>query len=151
RLEQNYRSTQKILRAASAVIRKNIGRKGKELWTENDQGSNIRYFQAYSGEGEAQFVIQKIREHLRDDSQIKAAVLYRANSQSRLFEEACRRENLRYQIVGGFSFYERAEVKDTIAYLKLSLNPNDSIALSRVLNMPPRGIGKGTVEAIESL
>ena len=151
RLEQNYRSSQKILKAASAVIKNNQGRKGKELWTENDQGSNIRYYQAYSGDGEAQFVVEKIREHLREDSKTKFAVLYRANSQSRLFEEACRRENLRYQIVGGFSFYERAEVKDTIAYLKLALNPNDSIALSRVLNTPPRGIGKGTVDAIESL
>jgi len=103
RLEQNYRSSQKILKAASTVIRNNKGRKGKELWTQNDHGSDIRYFQAYSGEGEARFVVEKIREHLRDDAQTRAAVLYRANSQSRLFEEACRRENLRYQIVGGFS------------------------------------------------
>src|SRR5439155_2020774 len=124
-------------------------RKGKELWTENEHGSNIRYFQAYSGEGEARFVAEKIREHMREDPQVRCAILYRANSQSRLFEEACRREGLRYQIVGGFSFYERAEVKDTISYLKLALNPDDSIALSRVLNTPPRGIGKTTVDAIE--
>src|SRR5581483_8422636 len=149
RLEQNYRSTGKILDAAANVIRNNTARKGKELWTENEHGSKIKYYQAYNGEGEAGFVIDKIRDHLREDSNIKCAVLYRANSQSRLFEEACRRVGLRYQIVGGFSFYERAEVKDTIAYLKLALNPDDSIALSRVLNVPPRGIGKATVDAIE--
>ena len=98
---------------------------------------------------EARFVAGKIQEHLRADRDIRAAVLYRTNSQSRVFEEAMRRAGLPYNIVGGFSFYERMEVRDIIAYLKLALNPNDSIALQRVINTPPRGIGKETIDEIE--
>ena len=100
-------------------------------------------------EAEARWVAQKIVEHRRDEFDIRAAVLYRTNSQSRVFEEAMRRTGLQYNIIGGFSFYERMEVRDIIAYLKLALNPNDSIALQRVINSPPRGIGKTTIDEIE--
>jgi DNA helicase-2/ATP-dependent DNA helicase PcrA len=148
RLEQNYRSTQTILDVAGAVVKNNIERKGKSLWTSNPRGDLVRYFQAFDGESEARFVAAKILEHRDDDYNIRAAVLYRTNSQSRVFEEAMRRASLQYNIVGGFSFYERTEVRDIIAYLKLALNPNDSIALQRVINSPPRGIGKQTVDEL---
>src|SRR5215813_8384760 len=149
RLEQNYRSTQTILDVAGAVVKHNTERKGKTLWTSNPPGDRVRYYQAFDAEAEARFVAQKIREHRSEQSGIRAAVLYRTNSQSRVFEEAMRRAGLPYNIVGGFSFYERMEVRDIIAYLKLALNPNDSIALQRIINSPPRGIGKQTVEEIE--
>jgi DNA helicase-2/ATP-dependent DNA helicase PcrA len=148
RLEQNYRSTQTILDVAGAVVKHNIERKGKTLWTSNPRGDRVRYFQAFDAEAEARFVAGKILEHRNEEYDLRAAVLYRTNSQSRVFEEAMRRAGLPYNIVGGFSFYERMEVRDIIAYLKLALNPNDSIALQRVINSPPRGIGKQTVEEI---
>jgi DNA helicase-2/ATP-dependent DNA helicase PcrA len=149
RLEQNYRSTQNILDVAGAVVGHNATRKGKELWTENPTGERIRYYQAYDADGEARFVAAKIDEHRRSDPGIRAAVLYRTNSQSRVFEEAMRRAGHPYNIVGGFSFYERAEVRNIIAYLKLALNPHDSVALQRVINTPPRGLGKTTLDEIE--
>lgn len=149
RLEQNYRSTQNILDVASAVVKHNIERKGKNLWTANPTGERIKYFMASDAEEEARFVGSKIEEHLRFDSTARMAVLYRTNAQSRLFEETMRRIGTSYNIVGGFSFYERAEVRDIVAYLKLALNPQDSIALLRVINSPPRGIGKQTIEEIE--
>ncbi|MEJ7712727.1 MAG: 3'-5' exonuclease [Pyrinomonadaceae bacterium] len=139
RLEQNYRSTRNILEVAGRVVQNNTERKGKRLWTSNSTGERIRYYQAPDGEGEARFVAAKIDEHLRADRQIRAAVLYRTNSQSRVFEEALRRSGTAYNIVGGFSFYERAEVRDVVSYLKLALNPHDSIALLRVINSPARG------------
>jgi len=148
KLEQNYRSTQTILEAANKVIAKNTQRFPKNLFTEVGQGEKIRYYQSYDGEGEASFVAEKIQEHLRRDPKIRCAVLYRTNSQSRLFEESLRRRSIAYNIVGGFSFYERAEVKDTIAYLKLALNPNDDVALGRSINTPPRGIGKTTLDTL---
>ena len=150
RLEENYRSTQNILDVASGVIRHNLERKEKALWTQNSAGEKIRYFQALDAESEARFVTGKIEEHLRGDPNLRAAVLYRTNSQSRVFEEALRRAGLSYNIVGGFSFYERMEVRDIIAYLKLAMNRNDSIALQRVINTPTRGIGKMTLDEIES-
>jgi DNA helicase-2/ATP-dependent DNA helicase PcrA len=149
RLEQNYRSTQTILDAASAVVKNNTERKGKNLWTANSTGAPIRYYQALDGEGEARFVAAKIIEHRRADPDMRAAILYRTNAQSRVFEEAMRRAGIAYNIVGGFSFYERAEVKDIVAYLKLALNPHDSIALMRVINVPPRGLGKQTLDELE--
>jgi DNA helicase II / ATP-dependent DNA helicase PcrA len=149
RLEENYRSTQNILALASGVIKHNVERKEKALWTQNPAGEKIRYYQALDADVEARFVAGKIQEHLRADRDIRAAVLYRTNSQSRVFEEAMRRAGLSYNIVGGFSFYERMEVRDIIAYLKLALNPNDSIALQRVINTPPRGIGKVTIDEVE--
>jgi DNA helicase II / ATP-dependent DNA helicase PcrA len=149
RLEQNYRSTQTILDVAGAVVKNNLERKGKTLWTSNPRGGRVGYYQAFDAEAEARWVASKIVEHRRDEFDIRAAVLYRTNSQSRVFEEAMRRAGLQYNIIGGFSFYERMEVRDIIAYLKLALNPNDSIALQRVINSPPRGIGKQTIEEIE--
>jgi ATP-dependent DNA helicase UvrD/PcrA len=149
RLEQNYRSTQTILDMAGAVVKNNLERKGKNLWTSNPRGGRVGYYQAFDAEAEARWVASKILEHRRDEFDIRGAVLYRTNSQSRVFEEAMRRAGLQYNIVGGFSFYERMEVRDVIAYLKLSLNPNDSIALQRVINSPPRGIGKQTIDEIE--
>lgn len=150
RLEQNYRSTQTILDVAGAVVKNNSQRKGKTLWTSNPRGGRVGYYQAYDAEAEARWVAGKIVEHRREEFDIRAAVLYRTNSQSRVFEEAMRRAGLQYNILGGFSFYERMEVRDIIAYLKLALNPNDSIALDRVINSPPRGIGKTTMEEIEA-
>jgi DNA helicase-2/ATP-dependent DNA helicase PcrA len=149
RLEQNYRSTQTILDVAGAVVKNNLERKGKSLWTSNPRGGRVGYYQALDAEAEARWVAKKIVEHRRDEFDIRAAVLYRTNSQSRVFEEAMRRAELQYNIIGGFSFYERLEVRDIIAYLKLALNPNDSIALGRVINSPARGIGKTTIEELE--
>jgi DNA helicase II / ATP-dependent DNA helicase PcrA len=149
KLEDNYRSTMRILAAANKVIANNTQRFDKVLRANAAEGEKIRYAQLVDGETEARWVAGKIDEHLRREPGIRAAVLYRTNAQSRLFEEACRRAALRYNLVGGFSFYERAEVKDIIAYLKLAMNPNDSIALARVINTPPRGVGKTTLDDIE--
>jgi DNA helicase-2/ATP-dependent DNA helicase PcrA len=149
RLEQNYRSTQTILDVAGAVVKNNVERKGKNLWTSNPAGERVRYYQAFDAETEARFVAAKIREHRNNQFDIRAAVLYRTNSQSRVFEEAMRRAGLPYNIVGGFSFYERMEVRDIISYLKLALNPTDSIALQRVINSPPRGIGRQTLDELD--
>ena len=149
KLEDNYRSTRRILDAANKVISNNTQRFDKVLRATAAEGEKIRYAQLLDGETEARWVTGKIEEHLRREPGIRGAVLYRTNAQSRLFEEACRRAGLRYNLVGGFSFYERAEVKDIIAYLKLASNPNDSIALMRVINTPARGIGKITLDEIE--
>lgn len=149
RLEQNYRSTQTILDVAGAVVKHNLQRKGKNLWTSNPRGGRVGYYQALDAEAEARWVAGKILEHRRDEFDLRAAVLYRTNSQSRVFEEAMRRAGLQYNIIGGFSFYERMEVRDIIAYLKLALNPDDTIAFQRVINSPPRGIGKQTLDEIE--
>jgi len=149
RLEQNYRSTQNILDVAGAVIKRNTERKGKTLWTSSPSGERIRYYQAFDSEAEARFVAAKIEEHRRMETDLRAAVLYRTNAQSRVFEEALRRVGLAYNIVGGFSFYERMEVRDVISYLKLALNPHDSIALMRIINSPARGLGKQTLDEIE--
>jgi DNA helicase-2/ATP-dependent DNA helicase PcrA len=155
RLEQNYRSTQNILGAASAVVANNIRRKGKNLWTSRQGGAKIGYYEAPDGENEALFAADTINRYLQQavegGENVRAAVLYRTNSQSRLFEEAMRRYQLKYHVVGGFSFYERAEIKDMISYLKVIQNPDDSISLLRVVNTPARGIGKTTIETIERL
>ncbi len=153
RLEQNYRSTQNILQAASAVVANNIKRKGKNLWTSRQGGTKIGYYEAPDGENEALFVADYIAKYLREAAEQgenpRAAVLYRTNSQSRLFEEGMRRYQLKYHVVGGFSFYERGEIKDMISYLKVIHNPDDSISLLRVINTPVRGIGKTTIETLE--
>jgi DNA helicase II / ATP-dependent DNA helicase PcrA len=159
RLEQNYRSTQIILEAAGAVVANNLRRKGKKLWTERQGGSLIGYYEAPDGENEALFIADKIQAFQRqqqNSSEMQspggaAAVLYRTNAQSRLVEEALRRYNISYTMVGGFSFYERAEIKDLLAYLRLVRNPHDSMALQRVINTPARGIGKTTLETVERL
>jgi DNA helicase-2/ATP-dependent DNA helicase PcrA len=158
RLEQNYRSTQIILEAAGAVVANNLRRKGKKLWTERQGGSLIGYYEAPDGENEALFIADKIQAYQRQQQNSSetqspgaAAVLYRTNAQSRLVEEALRRYNISYTMVGGFSFYERAEIKDLLAYLRLVRNPHDSMALQRVINTPVRGIGKTTLETLERL
>ena len=150
KLEQNYRSTGNILDAASAVVSNNRTRKGKALWTEEKGGDLITFYQAIDSEAEAIFVAEQALAYLRAYPADSIAVLYRTNFQSRLFEEACRRNGVEYCVVGGFSFYERAEVKDLLAYLKLSINPNDSVSLIRVINTPPRGIGKTTLDWLEA-
>lgn len=147
-LEQNYRSTQTILDVAQAVIDNNVEQKKKKLWTANTGGDKIFYFQAFDGDGEARFVASQIEEHRRRNYKDKIAILYRTNAQSRLFEEALRRYRIEYNIVGGFSFYERSEIKDVIAYLKLALNPFDDIALLRVINTPTRGFGKTSLDEL---
>jgi DNA helicase-2/ATP-dependent DNA helicase PcrA len=159
RLEQNYRSTQIILEAAGAVVANNIRRKGKKLWTDRQGGSLVGYYEAPDGENEALFIADRIQAFLRQANSSDGenpggdhcAVLYRTNSQSRLVEEALRRYNIRYTMVGGFSFYERAEIKDLLGYLRLIRNPHDSMALQRVINTPVRGIGKTTLETLERL
>jgi DNA helicase II / ATP-dependent DNA helicase PcrA len=155
RLEQNYRSTQMILEGASAVVAQNTQRKGKNLWTAREGGSLIGYYEAPDGENEALFVADRVQRYLREagaqEELPRCAVLYRTNSQSRLVEEALRRYGIQYHMVGGFSFYDRAEVKDILSYLKLVQNVHDSVALSRVVNSPPRGIGKTTMETLERM
>ncbi len=150
KLEQNYRSTKNILDAAGAVVSNNEARKGKTLWTEKVGGDPVTLFVAPEAEVEALFVVEQILQHQRSHPGDSIAVLYRTNFQSRLFEEVCRRHNVKYTVVGGFSFYERAEVKDLLAYLRLSLNPHDPVSLMRVINTPPRGIGRTTVDSLES-
>lgn len=149
RLEQNYRSTKNILEAASAVVANNKERKGKWLWTSSGEGSKIGYYEAPDGENEALFIADTIEKILAKNPLERVAVLYRTNFQSRQIEEALRRYGRKYLVVGGFSFYQRAEVKDVLAYLKLLLSPHDSINLLRIINTPARGIGKGTIEQME--
>jgi len=155
RLEQNYRSTQSILEAASAVVANNVKRKGKNLWTSRQGGAKVGYYEAPDGENEALFVADRISRYLKEAVENgetpRAAVLYRTNSQSRLFEEAMRRYQMKYHVVGGFSFYDRAEIKDMLSYLKVVVNPDDSVSLLRVINAPVRGIGKTTIETLERL
>ena len=161
RLEQNYRSTQMILEGASAVVAQNTQRKGKNLWTAREGGSLIGLYEAPDGENEALFIADRVQRYLRaagqeagtgeNDEPARCAVLYRTNSQSRLVEEALRRYGIKYHMVGGFSFYDRAEIKDILSYMKLVSNPHDSVALQRSVNSPPRGIGKTTMETLERM
>jgi ATP-dependent DNA helicase UvrD/PcrA len=148
RLERNYRSTQSILDAAGAVVKNNPDRLGKTLRAEQPSGANLRYFEARDAQAEAEFVAEELQKLLDDDSSQTCAVEYRTNFQSRSFEETFRRRGIRYKLVGGFSFYKRAEVQDALAYVRLAMHPEDDIAFLRVLNVPPRGIGKTTVEAL---
>src|SRR6267142_2835972 len=151
RLQRNYRSTQNILNAAGAVVANNPERLGKTLSAEKGEGANLRYFEARDAQGEAEFVAGELERILNDDPEQTCAVEYRTNSQSRAFEEVFRRRGLRYKLVGGFSFYNRAEVKDALAYVRLAMHPEDDISLLRVLNVPPRGIGKTTLDAVQAL
>src|SRR5713101_2775593 len=148
RLERNYRSTQSILDAAGAVVKNNPDRLGKTLRAEQPAGANLRYFEARDAQAEAEFVAEELQKLRDDDSDQTCAVEYRTNFQSRAFEEAFRRRGVRYKLVGGFSFYKRAEVQDALAYVRLAMHPDDDIAFLRVLNVPPRGIGKTSVEAL---
>jgi DNA helicase-2/ATP-dependent DNA helicase PcrA len=149
RLEQNYRSTKNILAAAGAVVENNKARKGKKLWTEAGAGDLLGLYAGHDAENEALFIADSIEKHLASNPGDHVAVLYRTNSQSRQIEEALRRYGRKYNVVGGFSFYQRSEIKDTVAYLKLAASNIDSVSLLRVINTPARGIGRTTVEQIE--
>ncbi len=149
RLEQNYRSTKHILEGAGAVVANNKARKGKTLWTAGAKGDLLTVYEAMDSENEALFIADTIEKLIQSEPDTRVAVLYRTNSQSRQIEEALRRYKRKYVIVGGFSFYQRAEIKDTLAYLRMLLTPTDNISLLRVINTPARGIGKSTIEALE--
>jgi DNA helicase II / ATP-dependent DNA helicase PcrA len=151
RLERNYRSTQNILDAAGAVVRNNPDRLGKILRTEKGAGGHLRYFEARDAQGEAEFVAGELERILQDDPSQTCAIEFRTNFQSRAFEEVFRRRGIRYKLVGGFSFYNRAEVKDALAYVRLAMHPEDDVSLLRILNLPPRGIGKTTTDALREM
>jgi ATP-dependent DNA helicase UvrD/PcrA len=151
KLERNYRSTQIILDAASAVISQNRNRKDKHLWTNRKGGARITYFRGGDELEEADFITQTARKALADDVDALVAVLYRTNSQSRTIEDALMREGVAYKVIGGVRFYERREIKDALAYMRLVINPHDDVSLRRVINTPARGIGKGVMEAVENI
>ncbi len=148
KLEQNYRSKANILNVANAVIKNNKGRKDKSLWTANDSGEKIRVLEFENAAGEAEFIINEIKQKASDYSEW--AVLYRTNAQSRLLEERCVLLNIPYQLVGGVNFYQRKEIKDVVAYLKILSNPNDDISLLRIINLPKRGIGASSIAKISA-
>jgi DNA helicase-2/ATP-dependent DNA helicase PcrA len=148
RLEQNYRSTQMILDAATAVVSRNFARKGKVLWTDKAAGERIRVVEAEDAEEEGLFVANQTAAALRENDAQSVGVLYRTNAQSRVFEEALRRLGIDYRLVGGVSFYERAEIKDALAYARLAGNLRDDSAFIRIINTPPRGIGDVKVGAL---
>jgi DNA helicase-2/ATP-dependent DNA helicase PcrA len=149
-LEQNYRSTKNILKAANAVIENNRNRKPKNLWTENNEGTSISYYRAVTEQDEAYFVAKKIREEVETGkrSYNEFAVLYRTNAQSRVIEEVFLKSNIPYKIVGGIKFYDRKEIKDILAYLRLIANPQDEISFARIINVPKRGIGAASIDKI---
>jgi len=151
RLEQNYRSTKTILAAASAVVANNEMRKGKSLWTQNPPGERITYMEASDSDEEAMFTAEKILGYQKSRPDARIAVLYRTNFLSRVMEEKLRRYNMKYRIAGGFSFYERVEIKDMIGYLTIALNPQDSVHVLRVINSPARGIGKSTTDTLQDI
>jgi DNA helicase-2/ATP-dependent DNA helicase PcrA len=151
RLERNYRSTQIILDAASAVISQNRNRKEKRLYTDRTGGARVLYYRAGDDLDEAEFIARKCRDALHDDVENTVAILYRTNAQSRTLEDALRRSGTDYKIIGGVRFYERKEIKDVLAYLKLVLNPHDNVSLRRIINVPARGIGKGVLESLDGI
>src|SRR5471032_1850329 len=151
KLERNYRSTQVILDAASAVISQNRNRKDKRLWTDRAGGARITYFRGGDELEEADFITRTARTALADDVEATVAVLYRTNAQSRAIEDALMREGVAYKIVGGLRFYERKEIKDALAYMRLIINPHDDVSLRRVINVPARGIGKGVMDALDGI
>ena len=152
KLEQNYRSTQIILDAANAVIENNTGRKPKNLWTENKSGTDIIYFQAVDERDEARFVIEQLQNLQRTENKKLGdmAILYRTNTESRIFEEMLIKSGISYNMVGGLKFYERKEIKDIIAYLRVIFNPADSLSLLRIINVPKRGIGDASLAKIQA-
>jgi len=149
RLEQNYRSTGNILKAANAVIANNAGRMGKQLWTEGVEGDPIQLYTAYNEQDEARYVIDRIEDQLdRGMARSDIAILYRSNAQSRVFEERLMQCGVPYRVYGGLRFFERAEIKDALAYLRLTANHDDDASFERVINHPPRGIGGRTMDAV---
>ena len=152
RLEQNYRSTGNILDAANALIANNPGRMGKKLWTAGDAGAKVQLYAAYNEHDEARFVIERVQRWLAEGRRAdEAAIVYRTTAQSRLFEEHLLRESIPYRVYGGLRFFERAEVRDALAYLRLLNNPNDDAAFERVVNTPTRGIGQKTVSELRAM
>jgi DNA helicase-2/ATP-dependent DNA helicase PcrA len=151
RLEQNYRSTQVILDAASAVIRQNRNRKDKRLWTDRKGGARVVYFRGGDELEEADFIVRTIKDARTADVDSMMAVLYRTNAQSRAIEDSLMREAIPYKIIGGVRFYERKEIKDALAFLKLIINPHDDVSLRRVINVPARGIGKGVMDSLQAI
>jgi DNA helicase-2/ATP-dependent DNA helicase PcrA len=151
RLEQNYRSTQIILDAATAVIQQNRNRKDKRLWTDRKGGAKIVYYRGSDELEEADFIVRSIKQARSDDIDTMMAVLYRTNAQSRAIEDQLMRENVPYKIIGGVRFYERKEIKDALAYLKLIINPHDDVSLRRVINVPTRGVGKGVMDSLQAI
>ena len=152
-LEQNYRSTQNILSAANAVIEQNQDRKAKNLWSESGPGTALVGYVAESEHDEAEFISGEIKK-LANEGISKygdTAIFYRTNAQSRVFEEVFMRSGLPYKVVGGVRFYERREIKDFIAYLKVLANLEDEVSLRRIINVPKRGIGDRAIESIESI
>lgn len=149
RLEQNYRSTQNILSAANAVIAHNLNRFGKKLWTEGDQGALISLYMAFNEIDEARYIVSQIRAWRDEGKSLRnIAILYRSNAQSRILEEELLTATIPYRIYGGLKFFERAEIKDALAYLRLLANPIDDVAFERAVNMPPRGIGNTTMQTV---
>ncbi|MEP7186088.1 MAG: 3'-5' exonuclease [Rhodanobacter sp.] len=149
KLEQNYRSTSTILKAANSVIQRNGSRLGKELWTAGDEGERIALYSAYNEQDEARFVIERIREYIREHGSAKdCAILYRSNAQSRNFEEQLIQRDLPYRVYGGQRFFDRAEIKDALAYLRLTANRHDDAAFERAVNTPTRGIGDRTLDVL---
>ncbi len=149
RLEQNYRSTATILKAANAVIERNGGRLGKQLWTDGGDGEHIALYAAYNEQDEARFVVERIAEHIESDGVASdCAILYRSNAQSRNFEEQLIQRDLPYRVYGGQRYFERAEIKDALAYLRLTANRHDDAAFERAVNTPPRGIGSRTLDTL---
>lgn len=149
KLEQNYRSTQMILNAANHLLAFNREQKQKRLWTSNDQGDRLYLFEAESGTTEAMFVVRELAHLVSEGYSLRdCAVLYRTNAQSRLLEEALLSSGIKYQLIGGIRFYERMEIKDTLAFLRLLENPYDALSLERVVNIPRRGVGPRTLDRI---
>jgi len=149
RLEQNYRSTGTILKAANAIIANNPQRLGKKLWTAGETGAPVALYAAYNEQDEARFTIERIREHLQQGGKgAECAILYRSNAQSRNFEEQLIQYDIRYRVYGGLRFFDRAEIKDALAYLRLVANRHDDAAFERTVNTPPRGIGERTLDAL---
>jgi DNA helicase-2/ATP-dependent DNA helicase PcrA len=151
KLEQNYRSTQVILDAATAVISQNRNRKDKRLWTDQKGGARIVCFRGNDELEEADFITRSIKQARSADIDSMVAILYRTNAQSRAIEDSLMRESIPYKIIGGVRFYERKEIKDALAYLKLIINPHDDVSLRRVINVPARGIGKGVMDSLQAI
>ena len=149
RLEQNYRSTQTILQAANGVIAYNSGRLGKELWTAGESGEPITLYAGFNEQDEARFIVEQIEEWISaGNMRASVAILYRSNAQSRVLEEALIRAAMPYRIYGGQRFYERMEIRNALAYLRLLLSRGDDAAVERVINTPPRGIGSKTLDTV---
>jgi len=152
KLEQNYRSTGTILKAANALISHNAGRLGKTLWTSGQEGERVKLYAAFNERDEADFVVNRIREWVaRGGARREAAVLYRSNAQSRVFEEAFLNARMPYRVYGGLRFFERAEIKDALAYLRLTASRADDTSFERVVNLPVRGIGAKTMDAVRDI